>query len=221
MQQPDASNFDQQLEQATSQRLRRLAAMPVDTSSLDKRLRLQIPAPATRHHGWLGRLRAVAAALVVAGAVVAAIALWSGGPVQASAAHMAQVHRDIIENRVPVMKVDSIAQASRMLATSSPAALPQAPDTHVMACCMKDIKNKKVACVLLRSEDSPITLSVASAADMKLPRGKPVMHNGIAYHVEKIDDLHMVSAQRDGRWVCLIGQVSAQRLMAIASRLEF
>ena len=41
------------------------------------------------------------------------------------------------------------------------------PDAHVMACCLKSIKDKEVACVLLNSEGTPITMSVAKASDSR------------------------------------------------------
>ena len=51
-----------------------------------------------------------------------------------------------------------------------------------MACCMKSVKNKKVACVLLKSEDVAVTMTVANAADMKLPRSPTVTRGGVTYH---------------------------------------
>ena len=38
-----------------------------------------------------------------------------------------------------------------------------------MACCMKSVHDKKVACVLLKDNGVPVTLSVANASDMELP----------------------------------------------------
>ena len=77
------------------------------------------------------------------------------------------------------------------------------------------------ACVLLNDEGSPITMSVAKSTDMRSPAGEVVTRNGVKYHVRAHEGLNMVSAERNGRWICLIGESSSERLMAIAEKLEF
>ena len=113
--------------------------------------------------------------------------------------------------------------AGRALAAQSPGApqLPNAPDAHVMACCMKSIKDRKVACVLLSSEGTPITMSVANASDMRSPRGEKVTRGGATYHVVASGAINMISTERGGRWVCLIGETSSDRLIEIAQKLQF
>jgi len=212
-------------DQAVSARLSRLRTMPVDTSNLDKMLRAKI-APLRLHRPILSLrpLRALAASLLLISAIAAAIMLSaSSGPALAEATQMAQVHEDIVSRRIPVVRVASIEQANRMLDTQSPGApaLPQIPDSHIMACCMKSIHDKKMACVLLKDEDVPITLAVARAADMKLPAVPITVRNGISYRVQKVGDLSMVMTERDGKWLCLIGQVPADHLMDIAHQVRF
>ena len=90
-----------------------------------------------------------------------------------------------------------------------------------MACCMKSVKGKKVACVLLRDGGEPITMTVANAADMRLPKSPTVTRTGVTYHVQSSGELNMVMTERNGRWVCLIGRVPAERLMDVTSKLEF
>src|SRR5262249_55866359 len=140
------------LDEATRGRLSRLGSMPVDTSRLDAALRGRIPR--NQRPTWRRLMRpgaAIAARLTIVARVVAAILASSGGEAIASPAQMAQVHRDILANRIAVTKVDSIDEASRVLSQSSSdsPALPQTPATapaaHVMACCMKSIQNKNVA----------------------------------------------------------------------------
>jgi hypothetical protein len=94
------------------------------------------------------------------------------------------------------------------------------PD-HAMACCMKSVHNKKVACVLLKNEQVPITLTVASAADMKLPPAPIVNFNGVDYRVQSVDGLAMVMTERHGKWLCLIGRCPAQKLMDVAAQMSF
>lgn len=212
-----------ELDRATSRRLARLGAMPVDTAGLERMLAGKLPArQSSMARMWLRPMRAVAAILAVALLIAGLLVFSSGGPVLASPALMAKMHRDIVSERVPVMKVDSIDEACQMLSKHlDDATLPQAPDAHVMACCMREVKDKKVACVLLRSGGAAVTLSVARAADMKLPTSPTVVRDGVTYHVQKIEDLTMVMTERQGRWVCLISELPADAIMDIAAKLQF
>jgi hypothetical protein len=86
---------------------------------------------------------------------------------------------------------------------------------------MKSIKDRKVACVLLNSEGTPITMSVAKASEMRSPSGEKVVRNGATYHVTSSGSINMVSTERGGRWVCLIGETACDRLIGIVEKLQF
>jgi hypothetical protein len=220
-----ADESDQAMDQAVAARLARLRTMPVDTTNLDKAIRAQIGSSRRNRRIFAFRpLRALAASVLLISVIAALIMLSSSsGPALAEAAQMAQVHQDIISGRIPVMQVSSIEQANRMLDSQSPGAptLPAMPDSHIMACCMKSVHNKKMACVLLKDEAVPITLSVASASDMKVAPAPIVTRNGIDYRVQKVGDLNMVMTERDGKWLCLIGQTPADHLIDVASQIRF
>jgi hypothetical protein len=217
---------DHELDAATSARLARLRAMPVETTCLERRLLAQIPRPAQEQKlriAWLRPLRALAASLLVGGLLAVLVISTSGGPALASPSQMAQLHYDLVSGKTPVMQVDSVDAANKMLAgqwSQSPQ-IPNVPAGHEMACCMKSIKDKKVACVLLRSQGMPVTLTVANAADMKLPTSPTANRNGVTYHVQSSGQLNMVMTERNGRWVCLIGQTSGEQLMDLADKLQF
>jgi hypothetical protein len=217
-------NLSSEEERAISARLAKLRTMPVDTSRLERALQAKLPqVHAPRRVFWLRPVQAIAASFLLVAAIVAAVVLsTSAGPVLASAAQMAQMHDDIVSGRTPVMQVNSVAEANRMLDSQSPGApaLPQMPD-HAMACCMKSVHDKKVACVLLKSDQVPITMAVASAADMKLPAVPVVNRNGIDYRVQSVNGLAMVMTEQNGKWLCLIGRCSADRLMDVAAQMRF
>ena len=227
--------YENQVDRAVAQRLAKLRDLPADVSSLDAKLRSHVGHPAETSpglasHNWRWRivplrpLRAIAASLVLlSGIAVLVVLLTSGRGAQAEIAEMARVHEDMVSGKIPVMQVDSIDAANRMLAGELPGgpALPQVPQSHVMACCMKSVHNKKVACVLLKDENVPVTLAVASAADMKLPTAPVENHNGIEYRVQHIGNLSMVMTQSEGRWLCLIGQLPAERLIDLAVQVRF
>jgi hypothetical protein len=222
----DPREGNERLDAATAGRLSRLRTMLVDTSHLEAMIVAKIPRHADHRRmsfAWLGRARAIAAAVAILLLVGTILQSISGGPVLASPAQMAQVHDDLVSGRAMAVQVDSIEAANKALASQWPKSpgLPLVPREHVMACCMKSVHDKKVACVLLKSEGVPVTLTVANASDMRLPDSPVVLRGGITYHVQATGLLNMVMAERHGRWVCLIGEVAADRLMDIAARLQF
>jgi len=218
--------FESEVDRATAKRLARLRTLPVDTSRLDESMRAQLPLPEKTSKPlflWLRPMRAVAASLALLAAIAAILLTSSGGPALASPAQMAQMHEDIVAGRTPITKVDSIAAANRALAgqSSRSPTLPEVPPDHVMACCMKSVQNKKVACVLLQDQGIPVTMTVANAADMKLPSAPTVVRDGVTYHVQAMGKLNMVMTERSDRWVCLIGELPADQLMDLAMKLQF
>lgn len=213
------------LDRATAARLGKLRSMPVDMSRLEQMVQSQIPRPkpAMRIWKWMRSSRAIAASLLVFATIGAVLIATSGGPVMASPSEMARLHEDIVSGRTAVTHVDTIAAANKMLATQwqpSPQ-IPNIPADQVMACCMRSVKHKKVACVLLEDNGGPVTMTVAKASDMKSPTSPTVIRGGVTYHVQAIGRLNMVMTERNDRWICLIGQVSSERLMDLASQLQF
>jgi hypothetical protein len=218
--------YESELDRATAMRLSRLRTLPVDTSRLDKLVKDQLPSQEKNTRLFLGSfrpLRTVAAGLILFATIAGILLSSSGGQALASPTQMAQMHEDIVAGRTPVMKVDSIAAANRALAEQSPQSptLPGLPPDHVMACCMRSVQNKRVACVLLQNQGTPVTMTVANAADMKLPAAPTATRDGITYRVQTAGKLNMVMTERGGRWVCLIGEPSADKLMDLAAKLQF
>jgi len=226
----DALKFDsddERLDRATADRLAKLRTMPVDTTGLDRLIRSAIPAPSVGRGvlsmRWFRPMRAVAASFLVIAVIAGIMLSMSGQPVEASVADMAKFHNDLVAGRVPVTRVDSIQDANKVLAAQwaeSPK-MPNMPEDHVMACCMRSVKNRKMACALLQGDGEPVSMTVANASDMKTPSSPVVTHNGIEYHVQSVGALNMVMTQRNGRWVCLIAKLPEARLMDLASSLQF
>jgi hypothetical protein len=212
------------IDEAMSARLARLRSFPVDTTRMDKALREQLPPAATRKpRRWAGQISAAAACLAVIFTLM--FVTLQGRPVQASPNMMAQMHQDIVSGKVPTMKAESIEEANQAIAAMAGGKgetlrLPEAPDTHTMACCMRNIGNKKVACVLLKNGGKPVTMSVASAKDISAPAGPAVEHNGQVYYVQSSGTLHMVSCRKDTLWICLISETGKDGLIAMAERLK-
>ena len=217
---------DERWERAVSGRLSKLRSMPVDTSRLANVLQAEIPRPAVRGGAtWLSlrSVRAVAATILLVGAITAVVLLTTTArPAVASPAIMAQMHDDLVAGRAPAVQVDSIDAANKVLAGEHPQfpSLPDLPAHHVMACCMKSVKDKKVACVLMKREGVPVSLMVARSRDLRVPASPVTVRNGATYHVQASGKLNMVMTERSDRWVCLIGEMPPERLMDLAAQLQ-
>jgi len=215
------------LDRAMAARLARLRDIPMDTSRLDRMFRSEIPQLAARPktRTWLRPARALAASLAILATLGAVIIISSSGELaQASPAQMAQFHQEMVSGQVATVRVDSIEAANKVLSGQSPEspAVPELPPKdHVKACCMKSIKGKKLSCVLVEKEGTPVTMTVANAADMQLPKSPTTDRGGVTYHIQAFERLNMVMTQRNGRWICLIGELSAEKLMDLAQRLQF
>lgn len=221
---------DGRWDQAVSARLSKLRTMPVETARLERLLNARI-APAvvaTKPTGFRllfahRPLRAVAASVLLIAATIAVLAFaTSGGPVLASPGQMAQMHEDLVSGRMKVVQVDSVEAANRVLSEQSPEvpAVPDLPKGHDMACCMKSMKGKKLACVLLRREGVPVSLVVAHSRDVRAPA--PTGQDGTAgYRVHSAGRVNVVMTERDDRWVCLMGELPADRLIDLAGQLRF
>jgi hypothetical protein len=213
------------LNDATSQRLSKLRAMPVDTSHLDLRIADEIPRPEARPSillrvGWLRAVAASIGVVLIAGAI-----FWSlsGGPVMASADVMAQFHKDMIAG-THGDAITSIAEANQKLKHQwdHGVDLPKVPVEHAMACCMRSIEDKRIACVLLQSEGGvPVTMCVAKSMDMRVPHGERAIRSGLEFRVQRTSGLTMVTTERGGKWICLIGALPSDRLIDIGAGIEF
>jgi hypothetical protein len=99
--------------------------------------------------------------------------------------------------------------------------LPALPQEHVMACCMRSVKDKKLACVLMNHDGVPVSMVVARRSDMRPAESETVERNGVRFHVQSRGDVRMVMALKGDRWVCLIGELPADSLMKLMDQLRF
>jgi hypothetical protein len=209
------------IQDAVAARLAKLRTFPVDVAHLDQRLAAELPAPITRKpRRWIAQISAAAASLLVIFTLM--FVTLQGRPVQASPNLMAQMHYDIVAGKVPTMKADSIDEANEAIAAmaGNSLRLPNAPSAHTMACCMRNLGNKKVACVLLDNGGPPVTMSVANARDISPPAGNTTSKNGITYHLQDTGKLHMISFQKSNLWICLMSEAPRDTLITLAEQLK-
>jgi len=211
------------LDRATSDRLAKLRAIPVDTTELDRRMRMEIPFPAKQRIVWFKPLRIAAALVLAAGVIAGALVLFHETPAVASAAELVRLHEEVIAGRGHVMQVQSLDEASRVLSEQWAAKpdLPEMPGAEVMSCCLHEMGKARMAAVTMSSGGTPITMAVADADDMRSPRSPTIERNGVTWHVQSAEGINMVSAKLSGRWICLMGRLPTERLMTLAQSLKF
>lgn len=220
-----------ELDAAIAARLRKLRSMPVDTSGLERALAMHLDPlanPSTRSRSWWAGVvkpRAVAASVALIAVLVTVVMLTtSSGPAYADPAQMATMHRELVGGTSSVMRVNSIEEAERALASELPESSGASgmPEDHVMACCLRRIEGKKISCVLLNDESVPVSLMVADGGEVKSSRtATTTVRGGLTYQVESSGDLNMVMTKRDGRWVCLIGARPVERLIELSGSMRF
>lgn len=220
-----------EVDAAISAGLRRLGSMPVDTRALEQSLAKHLDPlanDATRSRSWWAgfvKPRAVAASVALIAVLVTVVMLTtSSGPAYADPAQMATMHRELVSGNPSVKRVSSIEEAEHALKSELPESDSAAgmPADHVMACCLRRIEGKKIACVLLNDEDVPVSLMVADGGEVKSSRtATTAVRDGLTYQVERSGELNMVMTKKDGRWVCIIGARPVERLIELSSSLRF
>lgn len=226
----------EQLDELTRARLAKLAAMPVDTSRLDAMLRRELPArkapgqtmPARRWMtGAMRPLRIAAAGIAAVGVATIVFLMVLSQPVNASAGAMQNLHRSIIRGDDGSVQVASLEEAGRVLQASwpggpdMPAPAMEMPEGNVMHCCVHEVGRKKMACVAMTIDGVPVSVAVAEARDVKMPRLTAVQRGGAEYLTQTEGSFSMVMTQRQGRWLCVMGELPVERLLDVAAGMEF
>lgn len=202
------------VEQAIISRLRGLKQMPVDTQKLDASLTRQIPRPRAFWQRAWRPIAAVAASFLIIATV--AIALSAGSSeAHASPEIMAQIHRDIVSGKVATMDYKNVDEANKAIAAMIDGKLqiPVVPLTHLKSCCLKEVKDRKMACVLFEKDGVPVTISVAKASDFAGPDHGMKMSSA--------SGVQMVMMERNGMWICMMAEMPADQLKTLAEQVKF
>lgn len=221
------------LDGATARRLGRLRTMPVELAGIRRAIEAEVGPPAaslvapTRRGAWRitwpGPMRAAAASLLVFGLIAAAVIAVASRPAVASADRLAEIHAGVQQrDGICPCPVESIAEANAVLSAHTPAAprLPEVPADDVHFCCLQKLGRREVACAAVVVDGQPVTVAVADARHVRAPPGDARVVDGQPIYVHARGDLNMVMTSRDGRWVCVMGRVPADRLVEMARNVR-
>lgn len=136
---------------------------------------------------------------------------------------MMQLHRDLVSGKTMAMEVDTVEKVNKAFAAfgQEGVTVSAPPEMEFMKCCLQDVGNKKVACILLKEGNTAVTLTVADLDAVKTNMGAGVKHNGEDFHVVTAAELTMVTVDRGGHRICLIGELAAEKLMGLSDKLKF
>jgi hypothetical protein len=204
-------------------------AEPAPTVESTEAPRLAVTPEALAHRQprswWWRPVSGLAAAIILmVGIIGFTLLCTSPSPVIAAPPDLVRLHQSMGAHASGAVQVSSIDHANRVIADewSQAPAVPAVVGEQVKACCLHDLKDRKVVCVVLHDNGKPrIMMVVARSRDVRPAEGRVVERGGRKYVVHEMHDLTMVMTQSDGRYVCLMGELPVDRLLATAGRLRF
>ena len=145
---------------------------------------------------------------------------------QASAAvlELSQLHHDLIAGKLDLNTVTSIAEANQWIAEQRESA-PDLPGhiagARVQSCCLANVQGELVAVAILEDNGSTVTLVVAQAPNFAMGMGTRVEIDGKHFFGHELNGVHMMMANQNDRWLCVMGNHSYESLAKIAGSIKF
>lgn len=216
-------NENNPLDAATSRRLAQLANRPVDTTSLEQKLAATLNKPAQPPNRWWSAAMGLAASVVLAGSIFFAV-MHSGTRAEATMIELSQLHHDMVSGELPLTPVDSIDEANAWIAAQSQTS-PRLPrhltSARVRSCCLADVHGELVAVAMLKTDTAVVTLVVAEAPTFAHEMGTVIEIGGRRFFGHKTNGIQMMMANQGDRWLCVMGDRSAEALAEIAAGIHF
>ena len=220
----------ERLDQAVSERLARLNAMPVDASRLERRLRASLDeaAPPERQRlklpewvrvpTWRAASGLAAALLVVASLLT--FTIGSQSPAVAAPARMADLHRAMVSGEIPVHALGSLDAARALIAADWEGRDPLAamPPSMTMSCCLQAVDGRPVVGTLVEQGGRQFTLVIADAGGVQPPAGPQVARGERRYVVHEMNGTGMVMTRAGDKFLCFMGEMPTAELIEMAEQ---
>ena len=233
---PNNDDHDR-LDTATSARLARLGARPVDTTGLQRRLEqamagqvmpgrrsaagLESPSLPAAWRRWWRPITSAAAAILIA-VTIGWLALDGGtSSAMAAPAELAQIHYDVANGLAPHLKVSSVEEANQLLADQSNGVVPvpELPGV-MMSCCLHPHAGTTLTCALIERDGQLITVAIANGAKLHSPQGKTLTRGSRRFIAHTANGINMVMAHEHDRWLCVMGEVDFEQLADVAVDIQ-
>lgn len=225
------SEYDEQLDQATRDRLAKLGTMPVDLSRLEQQMMDALP-PQTEprlstHYlhrtGWLRVAAVIALMIGIAGASY--YAFFGVGPQAAVAQTMtvAELHESLLNDPQEAYLANSIDQAQSLIDAqlSGKQSLPIVDGTRVESCCLVEGEFPLRAALVVKQPNGTATIIIAQGEDFAQPM-HPIDHpSGIELQGHDHAGMPMVMRNKGDLWMCVMGEVDDAELADVAAGLKF
>lgn len=216
------------IDDAVKTRLSRLREEPVETAELEHRLLAlasETESATPRHRFFTGWRRLTATAAVVVLAALSGLVLMNlqVSPAIASPEQMVSLHDDATNHNPTAKSVTTIEQARRELVSqwNGVPELPEPPAGSLCGCCVHRVANRKVACLLLKDGQTPVTMMVGSTHDLRETEGDTREIHGKKFTVHRLNESRIVTTEQNGRFVALIGELPETRLLELADEIKF
>lgn len=228
------------VESAVANRLAAFGQREVDTSRLEERIRAALDeeiadpsisgkqmdhdASPIARLTWLRPVMGLAAMIAVAAALLFA---FNFNPPNATAAavELSELHEDIASGQLNLKPYATIEDANRGIIdqVANTQVLPdELENARVQSCCLTDVQGELAALALLQIKDTPVTLVVARAANFGAHgEGHQFEIDGRMFHGHEKSGIPMMMANREDRWLCVMGHLDYQQLAEIAAKIDF
>lgn len=207
------------LDEATRDRLAKLANVPVDTVDVQRRIEAQMPKEPVPHRKWrFGPWFTMAMAACLALMIMGWMLDRSHAmPVE----RVAAIHANSLAGKLHITPVADVQQANQHIAGLWPQAplIPTPSEGRVTGCCIEEIEDVRVACLHLVVDNVPVSMVVCGQHDLKEPAGS--VHTIGQRHctVTQVGGYRMVTTTFQGRMICFIADLPESTLIRLASKL--
>lgn len=216
----------ERLDRATAERLVALADRSVDTSALHRRLEEAIRGSVAdetadlRMPGrrWWRPVLSAAAAVVAVVAIGWIVMVGASPRAIAAPAAMAQIHHAVTSGLSPQFRVSTVEEANRVLAAQAEGItpIPLLPG-ELRSCCLHQLAGATLTCALIERDGRLISITVADGGALRSPKGRTVTRNGGTFIVHTADGVNMVMSHTGDKWMCVMGDASAEELLDVAT----
>lgn len=220
-----------QLDQATTDRLKQLSTMPVDMSCLEQQVSEALPVKADPKHdarlkpytGWL-RVAAVLALMAgIAGASYYAFFGVSPQPAFAETMTVAELHQHLLAEPQSEYVVTTTDQAQALINAqlTNKRPLPIVENTRVESCCLVEGEFPLRAALVIKHQSGMATIVIAQGKDFAYPM-QPIDHpSGVILQGHDHAGMPMVMRNEDDLWMCVMGDLDQADLADIAAEVDF